>query len=115
MKDLFFEELDDEIGKLIEEGAKAGVMPEGLTQAGILLFLSLRLIYGSFRKGMIDEKAGRREKERAVSEYRKNRLSERCYAGEAKRRARMGALMAEARKAADCPRCMRFVQAIDGK
>jgi hypothetical protein len=47
-----------------------GEMPDGLTATDQNMFLSLRLVYDSYKKGIINREAAYREKNRLLIEYK---------------------------------------------
>lgn len=51
-----------------------GEMPDGLTATDQNMFLSLRLVYDSYQKGIINREAAYREKNKLLIEYRASLL-----------------------------------------
>lgn len=51
-----------------------GEMPDNLSGADQQMFLELRLLYDSHKRGIIDREAARREKAKLLDEYKANLL-----------------------------------------
>ena len=51
-----------------------GEMPDDLSNADQQMFLELRLLYDSYKKGIIDRNVARREKAKLLDEYKANAL-----------------------------------------
>jgi hypothetical protein len=51
-----------------------GEMPDNLSSADQQMFLELRLLYDSHKRGIIDREAARREKAKLLDEYKANLL-----------------------------------------
>lgn len=51
-----------------------GEMPDGLSSADQQMFLELRLLYDSHKRGIVDREAAKREKIKLLDKYRANVL-----------------------------------------
>lgn len=51
-----------------------GEMPDDLTSTDQQMFLELRLLYHSYRKGIVDRETAKREKNKLLTNYRANCL-----------------------------------------
>ena len=53
-----------------------GEMPEGLSSADQQMFLELRLLYDSHKRGIVDRETARREKIKLLDRYRGNVIAD---------------------------------------
>lgn len=78
------------------------------------LYFALRNIYDSYRRGVIDNKQGKREKLNAIKQYENLKLGERIYRRQAKMSVELGKLLTKANKEG-CEICKQMAKLITGR
>lgn len=100
--------------KELETQAAAGTqMPEGLTAAEQLAFLSLRINYVLFKLGKLDLEQAKWEKVRIIKEYEQNVLKLKSW-NEAHERMKNLAPILPQLKDSGCKTCRKFFHVLSG-
>lgn len=88
--------------------------PENLSQSEIMLFHSLRCLYGSYAAGAIDRTQAIKERKQIISSYRQNSVKESLWDSFAKRY--QSVLGLEPRVISEgCELCRRIIAILDGR
>lgn len=89
-------------------------MPADMLLSEQGLYFALRNIYDSYRRGIIDDKQGKREKLNAIKQYENLKLGERIYLRQAKMSVELGKLLVMANKEG-CEVCRKMSALITGR
>lgn len=102
------------VDEICELAKRSSPMPADMLLSEQGLYLALRNIYDSYRRGIIDDKQGKREKLNVIKQYENLKLGERIYLRQAKMSVELGKLLAKANKEG-CELCKTMVKVIDGR
>ena len=102
------------VDEICELAKRSSPMPADMLLSEQGLYLALRNIYDSYRRGIIDDKQGKREKLNAIKQYENLKLGERIYLRQAKMSVELGKLLAKANKEG-CEVCRQMAGLLDGR
>lgn len=102
------------VDEICELAKRSSPMPADMLLSEQGLYLALRNIYDSYRRGIIDDKQGKREKLNAIKQYENLKLGEEIFHRQAKMSVELGKLLTKANKEG-CEVCKQMAGLLTGR